>query len=130
MLSRLCGGNRIARRAAAGAAPAARAAFAARAAAASSSTTPPPPPPSRAQLQQRGPLGVELARDVRPPGKPAPSPSPDASCGPLDEDDAADYVPMVDPTSGEWGGPTKGGAMPEPTRFGDWERKGRCTDFV
>ena len=29
----------------------------------------------------------------------------------------------------EWGGPTKGGSMPEPTRFGDWERKGRCTDF-
>ena len=25
----------------------------------------------------------------------------------------------------EWGGP-KG---PEPTRYGDWEAKGRCTDF-
>jgi hypothetical protein len=31
--------------------------------------------------------------------------------------------------AGEWGGPTKGGTAPEPTRFGDWERKGRCTDF-
>ena len=30
---------------------------------------------------------------------------------------------------GEWGGPTKGGTVKEPTRFGDWERKGRCTDF-
>ena len=29
----------------------------------------------------------------------------------------------------EWGGPMRGGRMPEPTRFGDWERKGRCTDF-
>jgi hypothetical protein len=29
----------------------------------------------------------------------------------------------------EWGGPRRGGRMPEPTRFGDWERKGRCTDF-
>mmetsp|Transcript_17978 Transcript_17978/g.34026 ORF Transcript_17978/g.34026 Transcript_17978/m.34026 type:complete len:151 (-) Transcript_17978:419-871(-) len=29
----------------------------------------------------------------------------------------------------EWGGPTRGGRMQEPTRFGDWERKGRCTDF-
>lgn len=29
----------------------------------------------------------------------------------------------------EWGGPTRGGRHPEPTRFGDWERKGRVTDF-
>lgn len=29
----------------------------------------------------------------------------------------------------EWGGPMRGGRYNEPTRFGDWERKGRCTDF-
>mmetsp|Transcript_11146 Transcript_11146/g.20863 ORF Transcript_11146/g.20863 Transcript_11146/m.20863 type:complete len:149 (-) Transcript_11146:1033-1479(-) len=29
----------------------------------------------------------------------------------------------------EWGGPRRGGRYAEPTRFGDWERKGRCTDF-
>jgi hypothetical protein len=29
----------------------------------------------------------------------------------------------------EWGGPRRGGRLLEPTRFGDWERKGRCTDF-
>uniref|UniRef100_A0A7S2Y174 Succinate dehydrogenase assembly factor 4, mitochondrial n=1 Tax=Entomoneis paludosa TaxID=265537 RepID=A0A7S2Y174_9STRA len=29
----------------------------------------------------------------------------------------------------EWGGPRRGGRFPEPTRFGDWERKGRCSDF-
>ena len=29
----------------------------------------------------------------------------------------------------EWGGPLRGGRMLEPTRFGDWERKGRVTDF-
>ena len=29
----------------------------------------------------------------------------------------------------EWGGPRRGGSLKEPTRFGDWERKGRCTDF-
>jgi hypothetical protein len=29
------------------------------------------------------------------------------------------------PKTGESGGP-KG---PEPTRYGDWERNGRCTDF-
>ncbi|VDK84860.1 unnamed protein product [Litomosoides sigmodontis] len=31
----------------------------------------------------------------------------------------------VNPITGEIGGP----AGPEPTRFGDWERKGRCIDF-
>ncbi len=31
----------------------------------------------------------------------------------------------VNPTTGETGGP-KG---PEPTRYGDWERKGRVSDF-
>lgn len=29
----------------------------------------------------------------------------------------------------EWGGPLRGGKNHEPTRFGDWERKGRCTDY-
>jgi hypothetical protein len=29
----------------------------------------------------------------------------------------------------EWGGPRRGGRLEEPTRYGDWERKGRCTDF-
>ncbi|GKY92006.1 hypothetical protein MPSEU_000172200 [Mayamaea pseudoterrestris] len=29
----------------------------------------------------------------------------------------------------EWGGPRRGGRFMEPTRFGDWERKGRCSDF-
>jgi|HubBroStandDraft_4_1064222.scaffolds.fasta_scaffold1172824_2 hypothetical protein len=32
-------------------------------------------------------------------------------------------VPYIKPQ--ETGGP----ADPEPTRFGDWERKGRCIDF-
>jgi len=31
----------------------------------------------------------------------------------------------INPITGEIGGP-KG---PEPTRYGDWERKGRCSDF-
>lgn len=31
----------------------------------------------------------------------------------------------VNPVTGEIGGP----AGPEPTRYGDWERKGRVTDF-
>ncbi|KAF6773875.1 hypothetical protein AHF37_07026 [Paragonimus kellicotti] len=31
----------------------------------------------------------------------------------------------VNPETGEIDGPTG----PEPTRYGDWERKGRCSDF-
>jgi len=47
-----------------------------------------------------------------------------------DEDD--EYEEMFVKTTFnniEWGGPLRGGRMPEPTRFGDWERKGRCTDY-
>lgn len=54
-----------------------------------------------------------------------------------DNDDDDDYMEdmFVDPhvsfqhAGKEWGGPTRGGRLPEPTRFGDWERKGRCSDF-
>ena len=51
---------------------------------------------------------------------------------PQTDDDADDDMEdmFVDTSMGkEWGGPTRGGKMPEPTRFGDWERKGRATDF-
>ncbi len=34
-------------------------------------------------------------------------------------------VPVVDQPAGETGGSDK----PEPTRYGDWEVGGRCTDF-
>ena len=43
--------------------------------------------------------------------------------------DGVDDVIAVDPLTGEWGGPTRGGTAPEPTRYGDWERRGRVTDF-
>lgn len=47
-----------------------------------------------------------------------------------DEDPAAEELAkMVDPATGEWNGPTRGGTRPEPTRFGDWATKGRVTDF-
>jgi len=48
-----------------------------------------------------------------------------------DEKPAPDPQSAPKPASGpaplpeEIGGP----AGPEPTRFGDWEQKGRCTDF-
>ena len=55
-----------------------------------------------------------------------------AMCGP--EDDPNDLDEMEEmfiegPAGLEWNGPTRGGRRPEPTRFGDWERKGRASDF-
>ena len=53
---------------------------------------------------------------------PKPTPQKETASIPADaEDDAA--LPPADPN--EVGGP-KG---PEPTRYGDWEKKGRCIDF-
>ena len=60
------------------------------------------------------------------------------SCGDVDDDDdeMEQEEMFVQPHESfehkdvrEWGGPRRGGRLPEPTRFGDWERKGRCTDF-
>ena len=42
-----------------------------------------------------------------------------------DEERRREEVSRRPPANDEIGGP-KG---PEPTRFGDWERKGRCIDF-
>lgn len=44
------------------------------------------------------------------------------------EDDEEDVLDSG-PSGPEYGGPTKGGKLKEPTRYGDWERNGRCTDF-
>jgi hypothetical protein len=47
-----------------------------------------------------------------------------------DDDDEWEEMIMIGPDgNSEWGGPKRGGRNPEPTRFGDWERQGRCTDF-
>jgi hypothetical protein len=58
------------------------------------------------------------------------------ACGDVDDDDEMEQEQMfVDPHESfafkirEWGGPRRGGRLLEPTRFGDWERKGRCSDF-
>ncbi|KAJ0407816.1 hypothetical protein P43SY_008277 [Pythium insidiosum] len=49
----------------------------------------------------------------------------------VDDEDLADMVETVamGPSGVEYGGPQRGGKFREPTRFGDWERKGRCSDF-
>ena len=41
------------------------------------------------------------------------------------EDAYAPFPDATNPVTGEIGGPLG----PEPTRYGDWERKGRCSDF-
>ncbi len=46
-----------------------------------------------------------------------------------DEDEYEEMFVKTEFNNIEWGGPLRGGKMPEPTRFGDWERKGRCTDY-
>jgi hypothetical protein len=50
----------------------------------------------------------------------APANDPNASPRPRDDRAVSEEIP-----TGEIGGPTG----PEPTRFGDWEKKGRCIDF-
>lgn len=47
------------------------------------------------------------------------------NAGPTEEDPYAPFQDDVNPVTGEKGGPRG----PEPTRYGDWERKGRCIDF-
>lgn len=51
------------------------------------------------------------------------APSADTPAAP--QDSAAAPKPKPAPMPPEIGGP----AGPEPTRFGDWERKGRVSDF-
>ena len=57
-----------------------------------------------------------------------------AACGDVPDENDEEEDEMEDmfcdtQMGKEWGGPMRGGRNPEPTRFGDWERKGRCTDF-
>jgi hypothetical protein len=42
-----------------------------------------------------------------------------------EDDDYDDSGNFVNKATGEVGGPRG----PEPTRFGDWEKNGRCSDF-
>jgi hypothetical protein len=50
------------------------------------------------------------------------SPAPKAG---VTKDEAPPSVPNEPPPPREIGGPQG----PEPTRYGDWERNGRCSDF-
>lgn len=47
----------------------------------------------------------------------------------VQEEEEMEEMFIMGPKGLEWGGPTRGGRQKEPTRYGDWERRGRCTDF-
>lgn len=54
--------------------------------------------------------------------------APKRNAGPVEDARPSAKAPEREPASqrdGELGGPDG----PEPTRYGDWERKGRCIDF-
>ena len=72
---------------------------------------------------------IEMWVDGPVPAPVAPAATDAAAAAAGDMAEAAGAEAAAGATLREWGGPTKGGSMPEPTRFGDWERKGRCTDF-
>ena len=59
------------------------------------------------------------------------SESKDTKCGNGSDDELVELEEMFvqGPAGMEWGGPTRGGQRPEPTRYSDWERKGRVSDF-
>ena len=90
---------------------------------------------SHVVLQPKEAVHVSIEKSDTPPSESIPGN--DSKCGPVEEDDEMEQEEMFvtsDPLLGlgkiqEWGGPRRGGRLAEPTRFGDWERKGRCTDF-
>lgn len=56
------------------------------------------------------------------------SPASSAAAAPVETPDLKSIAPVesgAEPSVREIGGPTG----PEPTRYGDWEKKGRCIDF-
>ena len=85
-----------------------------------------PIPATAALRRPKSSAAAVPPRDDAAPPAPKPRVAVDAD---LDDDDDMEDM-FVDTSMGkEWGGPTRGGRMLEPTRFGDWERKGRATDF-
>ncbi len=69
------------------------------------------------------PTEKEPAPDSEP--RPATDAAPEASGGSEAETAPSEPAAKVKAQENEFGGP-KG---PEPTRYGDWERNGRCVDF-
>jgi hypothetical protein len=72
-------------------------------------------------MPTRDEKNAESPHAVLPPADPEPAPAPATLAAPAHS--ATD--PNASPRPREIGGPSG----PEPTRFGDWEKKGRCIDF-
>lgn len=72
-----------------------------------------------------GTHGKDTERGVQPRGMDGEKNGNEKSEGQTEDDPYAPFPDDINPVTGERGGP-KG---PEPTRYGDWERKGRCIDF-
>lgn len=75
------------------------------------------------------PMASVFARYSKEAEPPPVDPKPESSAKKNDKhptkDPFARFPENTNPKTGEVGGPTG----PEPTRYGDWERKGRVTDF-
>jgi hypothetical protein len=67
-------------------------------------------------------MGMSTHERKSPPTPPA---GPGVSGSTADETGSAHVLPLTGAPPRELGGPTG----PEPTRFGDWEKNGRCIDF-
>ncbi|XP_058206157.1 uncharacterized protein LOC131319781 [Rhododendron vialii] len=78
----------------------------------SSTQHPQQPPPQDKQIESNKPEGEELETKEQ------------VQNGEVENEDDGDELDLNKET-GEIGGPRG----PEPTRYGDWERKGRCYDF-
>jgi hypothetical protein len=67
---------------------------------------------------------VEVSAAPAAGGRPE-APTPASSAPPVELSSVVPLVPATTAAVRELGGPTG----PEPTRYGDWEKKGRCIDF-
>lgn len=97
-------------------------------AASTSSTTPATPLPIETKKQPLK-LPKRLSIDA---AQPAATTVKKKECGshtPDEELDELEEMFIEGPAGVEWGGPTRGGQRPEPTRYGDWERNARVSDF-
>ena len=89
----------------------------------SSSSEPSNPDASLTSLSKSTPMSSNSV--LKPECGPLPSPEDDEE----EEDEEEMWITGPTLDKQEWGGPTRGGRMSEPTMHGDWSRMGRCSDF-
>lgn len=90
--------------------------------------SPSPPPPASESSDKNRPISPRMEEFQQKLRAKTPIGRLDQSEGkhPYQEKEPLEAFPdNINPQTGEKGGPRG----PEPTRYGDWERKGRCIDF-